>query len=370
MTCDDEGFLYPVIDEDKCVNCNKCRDVCPVDKPKDTGNYKRRVFIVQHKDEKVRRESTSGGAFTAIAEYFIENNGVVFGAAYDENFKVVHKWVDNREDLKLFRNSKYSQSDITESYSELKRFLDEGRLVLFSGTPCQVAGVKSVFKDYENLVTADVVCHGIPSPLVFEKYIAFQRSQYSIFDKVYFRDKYSGYTHSTMSLYNGDKCLYHNGVEYDAMLRLFFAEMISRPVCSDCHFKDRERVSDFTLWDCFFPQNINAEFDDNKGTTHMLIHSARGYEIFESIKDKVRYAEGDCEEICNNSYEMTDSHSQNPQREMFFKDMKILTNEELFNKYAPVTFGVKTEKFLRNVFAKLGIYYAMKKVYYKLKRGK
>ncbi len=370
MTPDDEGFSYPVIDENICVNCNKCKDICPVFKEEDIGDFERKVFIVQHKDEKIRRESTSGGAFTAIAEYVIENGGVVFGASYDESFKVVHTSAVTKDELSKFRNSKYAQSDILASYNELKGFLEEGRLVLYSGTPCQIAGIKRVFGDYENLVTQDVVCHGIPSPLVFEKYIAFQRSRYSIFDKVYFRDKYSGYTHSTMSLYNNGKCLYHNGIEYDPMLKLFFMEMISRPVCSDCHFKTSERVSDFTLWDCFFPQKINPDFDDNKGTTHMLIHSKKGYEIFESIKDKIRFSEGNAKEICENSYEMNNSHKPNEKRETFFKDIKLLTAEELFNKYTPVTFLVKVEKVLRNIFAKLGIYYFMKNVYYKLKRGK
>ncbi len=370
MSPDDEGFLYPVIDSDKCVNCNKCKEICPVGKEQDTGDYERKVFIVQHKDEKIRRESTSGGAFTAIAEYVIENDGVVFGASYDENFKVVHEPAFTKEELSKFRNSKYAQSDLLDSYKKLKEFLEEGRLVLYSGTPCQIAGIKRVFAGYENLITVDVVCHGIPSPLVFEKYIAFQKSKFSIFDKVYFRDKYSGYTHSTMSLYHMGRCLYHNGIEYDPMLKLFFMEMISRPVCSACHFKTKERVSDFTIWDCFFPGKVNPDFDDNKGTTHLLIHSEKGYEIFDSISNKIRFCEGDVTEICENSYEMNNSHKPNEKREMFFKDMKILTNEELFNKYAPVTFGVRVEKAMRNIFAKLGIYYFMKNVYYRLKRGK
>ncbi len=366
---DSEGFLYPHIENKGCVNCKRCLSVCPAESKPKTGGYIRRVFIAQHKDESVRRESTSGGAFTAIAEYIIKNGGIVFGAGMDKNFRVCHMPAYDIKQLSLFRNSKYSQSDLGDTFIKIKNYLDNGKKVLFSGTPCQVAGLKNFLPcDNENLVTVDVVCRGIPSPLVFEKYIEYQKSKLGEFDKVLFRDKYSGYTHTAMSLYRDNVCLYHNGLEYDPMLKLFYQAMICRPVCSNCRFKEIKRCSDFTLWDCFSAAKINRDFDDNKGTTFVMLHSKKAEMIFEKIQDNIRACECETEKICSFSTEMFKSVPTNPERQKFFKDVNLMQPEELFNKWAPVTLKVRLNKFLRNTLAKLGLYYIAKNLASKLKR--
>ena len=369
MKRDSEGFSYPQMGDKNCINCGKCLSVCPVKaKPKAT-DYHRRVFAVQHKDDRIRRESTSGGAFTAIAEYVIENGGIVFGAGMDENFRVRHMPAYNREQLASFRNSKYSQSDLGDTFLKIKKDLAEGKKILFSGTPCQVAGLKKFLPDAdENLITVDVVCRGIPSPLVFEKYLDYQRKKLGEFDKVLFRDKYSGYTHTTMSLYRDEACLYHNGLEYDPMLKLFYQGMICRPACSDCRFKGRERCSDFTLWDCFSAAAINSDFDDNKGTTFVMLHSEKAEMIFEKIQDSIRACEGETESVCHSSAEMFQSISHNPQRQNFFRDMDSMPPDELFDKWAPITWKVRINKLLRNILAKLGLYYTVKNFAAKLKK--
>ena len=171
MKQDEEGFMYPIIDKSKCVNCGLCDKVCPVKNAKENGNNQH-AYIFQNADDKIRRESTSGGAFTAIAEYVIDNNGIVYGAVFDEKYKVIHKGIDNKEELYKFRNSKYVQSEMENCYSEIKEYLNKGKLVCFSGTSCQVEGLKNYLgKHYENLILVDVVCRAVPSPLIWKKYL-------------------------------------------------------------------------------------------------------------------------------------------------------------------------------------------------------
>lgn len=369
MKGDSEGFYYPYADNKNCINCGKCLSVCSVKSKPKTTDYKRRVFAVQHKDDRIRRESTSGGAFTAIAEYVIKKGGIVFGAGMNENFRVCHMPAYDIEQLALFRNSKYSQSYLGDTFPKIKNYLAKGRKVLFSGTPCQVAGLKKFLPGAdENLITVDVVCRGIPSPLVFEKYIDYQKKRFGNFDKVLFRDKYSGYTHTAMSLYRDNVCLYHNGLEYDPMLKLFYRGMICRPVCSNCRFKEMERCSDFTLWDCFSAAEINRDFDDNKGTTFVMLHSEKAEMIFERIRDNIRVSESETEKVCGGTAEMFKSISHNPERQKFFRDVGYMSPDELFHKWAPVTLTVRLNKLLRNISAKLGLYYTVKNLAAKFKK--
>ncbi|WP_374708501.1 Coenzyme F420 hydrogenase/dehydrogenase, beta subunit C-terminal domain [Bacteroides faecis] len=176
MCEDDEGFLYPAADENTCIECGLCEVVCPVIHVQPDVEKEQRAYLVQHKNEQVLRESTSGGAFTAIARWVLDRGGVVCGAGFSTDFEVVHQWANCYEDLRMFRNSKYVQSRIGNTYKEAKQFLMEGKCVLFSGTPCQLEGLFSFLrKPYENLVTVDVVCHACPSPLVYRKYLEAQK---------------------------------------------------------------------------------------------------------------------------------------------------------------------------------------------------
>lgn len=177
MKPDEEGFLYPSVDESQCIKCNACDAVCPIQNPVVEKETTQKAYLVQHRDESVRLDSAAGGAFTAIATVVLQKGGVVFGAAYDENFHVRHSYVETVDELKKFRNSKYVQSELGDSFRLVKDFLQKGRWVCFSGTPCQIEGLsKFLRKPYENLVLVDVVCHGIPSPLVWDKYLEYQKS--------------------------------------------------------------------------------------------------------------------------------------------------------------------------------------------------
>lgn len=178
MISDTEGFWYPQIDEEECINCGLCERVCPIITPiKFEDPFSPMAYACYNRDEKVRLASSSGGIFTLIAEAVLKQGGVVFGAGFDEDFNVCHQCVERVEDLDKLRMSKYVQSKIGETYREAENFLKENRLVLFTGTPCQIGGLKAYLgKSYDNLITQDIICHGVPSPMVWEDYLAFRKN--------------------------------------------------------------------------------------------------------------------------------------------------------------------------------------------------
>lgn len=171
MEEDSEGFLYPIVDRSKCVDCHLCEKVCPMSNVRDERRPLS-IYAFKHNSDEVRMRSSSGGMFSLLAEHVLSRGGVVFGAAFDEEWEVAHKYIESAEELDGLRRSKYVQSRMGESYSHVLNFLKAGRLVLFAGTPCQIAGLlRYVRKDYANLLTMDFVCHSVPSPKVWRKYL-------------------------------------------------------------------------------------------------------------------------------------------------------------------------------------------------------
>ena len=359
MKQDKEGFMYPIIDKSKCINCGLCDKVCPIKNAKESKKIQN-AYIFQNADDRIRRESTSGGAFTAIAEYVIENNGIVYGAIFDDKYKVIHKGIDKKEELYKFRNSKYVQSEIGNCYCEIKEHLNRGKLVCFSGTSCQVEGLKNYLrKNYENLILVDVVCRAVPSPLIWKKYLDMRQRQYRDISRIMFRDKYYGYKYSNLSIYNKNndkKQEYHKGVDSDPYLRAFFTNICDRPSCYDCKFKKLHRESDITIWDCFEVEKYNKSFDDDKGTSRVLVHTDKGRNIINLLNKKNRVEEIDVEKATNGFLAMFQPVKKNGKRAQFFEDANRLTDEELFNKYFADTIKVKIERYGRLALLKTGIY--------------
>ena len=352
---DEEGFLYPEIDEERCTNCGLCERVCPILNKKEKKEKEQIAYVINNKNDEVRSQSTSGGAFTPIAEYVIKKGGIVFGARYGENLDVYHAYTEKIDDLKMFRGSKYVQSDLKNSFSEAKEFLNSGRLVCFSGTPCQIQGLKSYLaKEYENLITLDVVCRAVPSPLVLKKYLNYQKKNNNNkeINSIIFRDKSKyGYSYSSMTV-QGKDFLYREGVETDPYLRAFFNNYSGRPSCYNCKFRNNERISDFTVWDCFTIAEFDKKLADNKGTTRMIIQTRKGKDIFEKIKSDYNFTEIKIEDAVKNVREMVESPVVNPRREEFFKDLNTMEEIEFFKKYFPNNIRVKSEKMVRKILIK------------------
>ena len=359
MKEDEEGFLYPSINMDKCVNCGLCKKVCPV-LNKNNNLKEQHAFIFQNKDDLIRRQSTSGGAFSAIAEEIINKNGIVFGAIFDEEFNVVHKGIETKEDLWRFRNSKYVQSDLRNTFLEAKINLDKNRWVCFSGTSCQIEGLKKFLgKDYDKLILVDVVCRAVPSPLIWRKYLKLRKTQIKNIKKIYFRDKIYGYKYSNLSIYDSNdlqKPSYKNGVESDPYLRAFFSNICDRPSCYTCQFKKRNRESDITLWDCFDVEKYNKKFDDDKGTTRILTNSEKGYKFIKKLKQKNKVEEIRVDEATKGFLAMFQSVKYNYNREKFLSDAKTMEDSELFKKYFKDSPKIKLERFLRKNLVRTKIY--------------
>ena len=371
MKMDEEGFLYPEINSKECIDCGLCSAVCPIQNPVPEKETSQKAYILQYKDEIIRKDSTAGGAFTAIAAVIIQKGGVVFGAAYDENFHVRHEYVETIEEIGKFRNSKYVQSDLGDCFRQAKKFLEDDRWVCFSGTPCQIEGLKSFLrKPYEKLVLVDVVCHGVPSPLIWEKYLEYQGLIEDKPENIRFRDKYYGYKYSTMSIIRDGKNIYHAGSQLDPMLRAFFSDICDRPVCYDCMFKKRYRVSDMTIWDGYTVSEFDKKMDDDRGTTYLLCHSEKGNDIFQQMTEFIKYKEVLPDDLIKGSKEMFFSVEMNKKRKQFFEDAQNMNSTLLFNKYYPISAKVKLKTFIRKTLLVTGLYSVSKKIKRKLKNHK
>ena len=359
MVRDNEGFLYPEVDKEKCVNCEMCKKVCPILNKAKLNEFKLKAYLFQNSNEEIRKDSTSGGIFTAIGEFVIKNNGIVYGASFDDNFVVNHIGIENVDKLSKFRKSKYVQSNQNNCFKEIKQYLDNGKLVCYSGTPCQVGGLRAYLrKDYENLILVDIMCHSVPSPLVFEKYkryILKKMSANKILN-INFRDKSKyGYKYSMMTV-ETDNGTYCQGIDTDPYLRAFFSDVSVRPSCYNCHFKTMKRVSDLTIWDCFNINEIDKSFDDDKGTTRVLVQSEKGEKLLENL-DNVRLKELDINIAIKKVKEMTNSVNYNNKRKEFFEN---INDDNVFEKYYPTNFKTKINSFVRKTLAVTGVYSSVK----------
>ena len=369
MKEDEEGFLYPLVDEKECIKCSLCNKTCPIktqipDEPK-----KQSAYLLQHRNEKIRAESTSGGAFTAIAKYVLERNGVVFGAAYDEAFNVKHIYVESYDELKKLRKSKYVQSEIGSAFIQVKDFLRHNRWVCFSGTPCQIEGlVKYIGKKPDNLLLVDIMCHAVPSPLAWRKYLEYQANYISENSSILFRDKSTyGYQYAAMTIISDNKKVYSSGVESDPMLRAFFSDICDRPSCYHCHFKKRYRCSDITIWDCFSVYKFDKQLDDDKGTTRLLAHSDLGRAVISELSTDAIVNEFPVNDVISGVNEMLCSVKENPQRDSFFKDAMSMTGAALFNKYFPISFKIKVKREVREILWKTHMYTTVKRLIHLIK---
>lgn len=293
MKMDEEGFLYPITDKTNCVQCGLCERVCPVLNPYDE-HLPISVNAFTHSDENIRMNSSSGGFFTKIATAIIERGGVVFGACFDEEWRVVHTYIDKMEDLPLLQGSKYVQSSVGDSYINAKRFLQDGVPVLFTGTSCQIAGLKRFLrKDYDWLYTMDVICHGVPSPLVWKDYLH-SISSVSDIESVSFRNKSTGWKNFSLAIRRKDNSMLVEPFTRNLYMKGFLNNFFLRPSCYKCPAKKGKTNSDFTVGDFWGVDKRYPELDDDKGISVVLINTAKGDVVYQSCgieKKQISYSD-------------------------------------------------------------------------------
>ena len=290
MSCEKNNFYQPVVDEQKCIKCNKCINICPAINYKSSNTNILETYAVSANDD-VRIKSTSGGAFGIIAERILNSGGYVCGAAWDKNWNVKHIIINDIKDLDKLRFSKYVQSNIDFCFREIKTLLNKNKLVLFSGTPCQNAGLISFLgKNYNNLYTIDLLCHGNPSPKVWQDYL---KENYDINQiiNINFRDKKLGWIGCNNSLYNSDINFIETeesknsiGVYYEAFLK----HILSNESCIDCKYKYIPRPADFTLGDFWCFNKYDAKLNDGKGLSIVCLNSDKAKKLFEKIQNKFK----------------------------------------------------------------------------------
>lgn len=330
-----DGFDYPQINENMCISCNLCEVVCPVNNRKSGNVCEKKVYACKSKDDEIRMKSSSGGIFTIAAEEIIKDGGVVFGACFDENFNVIHDYTENIEELEKFRGSKYVQSKIGKSFKKVREFLEAGRKVLFVSTPCQVEGLYTYLrKDYENLITFDLICHGVPSQDVWKKYLEYKENKTKqIPENISFREKKNvGWRNYEMrfSYSEGEECTNHNT---DPFMQIYLNNIALRESCYNCNFKREDRASDITIADFWGIHETNPEFYDEKGVSAVILNSEKGKDFFEIIKEKVHYIEESIESILKYNYMLIESVPINDRRKEFFEDLKNKSFDEIIEKY-------------------------------------
>ena len=339
MVEDEEGFLYPKIDELLCIHCGLCENSCPIICPTPIEKSESDIltYAAYTKDNVLRMQSSSGGIFSEIASYVIENGGVVFGAAFDEAFGVRHIAVDSVADLEMLRGSKYVQSTIGEAYQKAEKLLNKGRLVLFTGTPCQIGGLCGYLKkNYDNLITQDIICHGAPSPMVWKKYITFsEKINKTKLDTVSFRDKSFGWKAYCVKLafFNQGEKKYR--ITDDLFMRAFLSDLCLRPSCYHCHFKGDNRMSDFTLGDFWGIEKVLPEMDDDKGTSLVMVNSIKAAKIWKKIQGKLIFKCVNVNDALQFNIAAENSCAEPKHRMAFMQQVQIKPYPKVINKFSP-----------------------------------
>ena len=352
MVSDDEGFLYPEVDSTRCSECHLCEKVCPILNPKNVLNADLpSAYAVKNNDDNTREKSSSGGVFAALAEYVIDEGGIVFGAAFDSRFDVVHIGVEKKEDLVKLRGSKYVQSTIGDTYREAKKALDAGRTVLFTGTPCQIGGLRAFLrKDYEKLYTQDIICHGVPSPKVWRRYLDYQQTRKnSKIKEISFRNKKKSWKKYAVSF------AFENGAEIsepfmeNPYMRAFLRNLSLRNSCYQCRFKGISRDSDITLADFWGIENILPEMDDDKGTSLVIVQNEKGRRLLNSVSDSLSLRTVDPEVAIKENASAVISSNLPRQRKYFFNKLQKQPFDKLVNKCTHPSFYTRAKNKLKRI---------------------
>lgn len=355
MAPNDKGFLYPHVDEKKCVQCLLCEAKCPILKSKRKVNNKPKIYACWNKDEQVRQLSSSGGAFSTIAEYILSQNGYVWGAAYSKDLKLTYQYVCISEDLDKLRRSKYIQCEVGNAFQEIKKQLSENKKVLFVGTSCHIRGLYSFIPQRiaNNLTTVDFICHGVPSPAVFRKYINWLEKKYN--DKLMdfnFRDKRYGWDNGVLTVGKfqkaGEKKFMdsENSFFYGMLHDLFI-----RPCCHECTSNGLQREADFTIadfWGIGRKNKFSQEKEKTKGISLLALNSDKAHTIFSNyLSEKLVYQLRTLEEAYNGNWNYRYSAKRNPKTPIFWNEFYITDDWKTLLHFFQPTFSERCKLFVK-----------------------
>lgn len=320
MVQDKEGFLYPEIDSSKCVNCYQCRGVCP--SYYYSKNSIKRVIALKYKNEEVRKRSTSGGAFFAIAECIIKKGGWIYGAVFDEAMHVIHMGSNKLDDLIKFQGSKYTQSCLKDTFNDVLIKLKKSDYVLFTGTPCQCAGLKNFLNaknvDTKKLFICDIICHGVPSPMLWDNHMKTLKEKHGDIKKYQCRSKVNGW-HNHIEL-----CEWNSGeIEYGTRFiqkqkGVFYSNLALRPSCAYCQYASIERCSDLTIADFWGIEKSHPEFDDNNGVSLVLINTNKAENLIKEIDNCITTKDASLDDCINRQPNLQNPTPVNQKKRVVF----------------------------------------------------
>ncbi len=333
MRADKEGFLYPQVDASLCVKCKKCVEVCAsnielskIELPS--------TFAVKTKELDVLLNSSSGGVFFHLTENILEEQGVVFGAAFTDDLIVKHIGVESLDDVWKLMGSKYVQSDLGDVFKQIKELLELSRKVLFVGTPCQVAGLKTYLKkDYGNLILVDFICHGVPSPLAFEKYVETLKRKYgNKINLIKFRDKSIDWKQFSVAIMENKNCVERRLFKENIWMQGFLDNLFLRPSCYECKFKAGKNASDITIGDFWGIQTLIPEFYDGKGVSMCCLNTEKGKSIFALIKENFDVQSVDYQKSISLNTAYSKSAIRHNARDLFFENIHRIPIESNIEK--------------------------------------
>ncbi len=374
MEADKEGFLYPEIDTDKCIDCKMCVRVCPYHTAGGEQDYQQKYYAVQHKNKDVVGKSSSGGVFTALSDSILSMQGVVYGASFEEGFVIKHQPATNQIQRDKQRGSKYVQSSMDDMMQLIIADLNAGKKVMFTGSPCQVAGVSNFVQtkrgNLENLYLCDFICHGVASPLVWNGYVDYlMRIFEGKLERYNFRGKLEGWHNFYPEIVADNQNVSLKYKEKMSFFKLYATCYINRPSCYSCKFTDYGRWSDVTLADFWNVKAVAPQLDDNTGTSQVMINTRKGEDWFESCREDLICIE------CNKK-DVWQPHLEYPnevpaKREQFWKEYQEEAFEKILEKYGSGNFVSRCKQFATPIVKKLGLYVIAGKIYKLLfvKRG-
>jgi coenzyme F420-reducing hydrogenase beta subunit len=348
LSRDAEYFLYPAVDYGRCIGCGLCIQVCPSLHGVSAEIQPAAAYACICSDESIRAESSSGGVFSLLSRHVLQSpdGGIVFGAKFDENFRVVHGMAETEEEAGAFRGSKYVQSEIGDSFKQVRSALERGRSVLFSGTPCQIAGLKAYLgKDYDCLLCVDLICHGVPSPGLWEKYLLHRtRCAGAQPSRVFFRSKNESWKVFSLSFRFENGMEYSQNIRKDPYMTAFLSNISLRPSCYACPYRNLNRQSDLTLADFWGIQHIFPDMDDDKGTSLVLVNSAKGKAAFDVVSADMKCRQTDLREAVLYNLSAVRNIPLPARRAAFFASMEQSEFDALVGQFCADGFARKTAK--------------------------